>query len=321
MSKRMTTWLVAAAVLIVLGLVLLAVVVAIQGGDVTVFGAEKYDVHTYEVTEEFRDISLRTDTAAIVFTVSQDDTCRVVCHETAEEPHDVMAKNGTLTVSARNERKWYEYIGIHWGTPAVTVYLPKGEYGALVVDTDTGAVTIPQGLLFDSMEITGDTGVVKNCASVAGTMKIHTDTGAIRVENVTAKAVDLTVSTGAVTVSGITCEGNVAVHVSTGKAAISDVTCQNLISDGDTGDLLLTNVVAKEAFSIQRSTGDVNLDGCDAAILDIETDTGDVRGSLLSEKVFLVSSDTGRINVPKTVTGGRCEISTDTGDIVIAIRE
>ena len=49
------------------------------------------------------------------------------------------------------------------------------------------------------------------------------------------------------------------------------------------------------------------------------TDTGDVRGSLLSEKVFIVNTDTGRKEVPDTITGGRCEITTDTGDVKITI--
>ena len=62
---------------------------------------------------------------------------------------------------------------------------------------------------------------------------------------------------------------------------------------------------------------DVRFEGCDAGELSVRTDTGDVTGTLLSGKVFLVQSDTGRVEVPKTVSGGRCEIATDTGDILI----
>jgi hypothetical protein len=40
---------------------------------------------------------------------------------------------------------------------------------------------------------------------------------------------------------------------------------------------------------------------------------------LLSEKVFITKSDTGRIDVPETVTGGKCKITTDTGSIRIYI--
>ena len=59
----------------------------------------------------------------------------------------------------------------------------------------------------------------------------------------------------------------------------------------------------------------------DAAELEISTDTGDVKGSLLTEKVFITRSDTGRIRVPETVTGGKCKITTDTGNIEIEIQK
>ena len=51
----------------------------------------------------------------------------------------------------------------------------------------------------------------------------------------------------------------------------------------------------------------------------MRTHTGDVSGNLLSDKVFITETDTGRIDVPKTTTGGKCEIKTDTGDIRISI--
>ena len=38
---------------------------------------------------------------------------------------------------------------------------------------------------------------------------------------------------------------------------------------------------------------------CDGFEIKISTDTGDVSGTLLSEKVFITSSDTGKIKVPK----------------------
>ena len=51
----------------------------------------------------------------------------------------------------------------------------------------------------------------------------------------------------------------------------------------------------------------------------IVTDTGDVTGTLCSEKIFFAESDTGRVEVPKTMSGGRCEVKTDTGKIILSI--
>jgi len=97
------------------------------------------------------------------------------------------------------------------------------------------------------------------------------------------------------------------------------VTCQNLTSSGSTGGISLKNVIVSQTLSVRRSTGDVTFDGCDGAEIDVETDTGDVTGCLLTDKVFLTQTDTGRVSVPETVTGGPCRITTDTGDIRITI--
>ena len=78
-------------------------------------------------------------------------------------------------------------------------------------------------------------------------------------------------------------------------------------------------MIAEGAISIERETGDVRLDRCDAAEITVLTDTGDVEGTLLSEKVFIVATDTGKKDVPESLTGGKCKITTDTGDIVIKI--
>ena len=96
--------------------------------------------------------------------------------------------------------------------------------------------------------------------------------------------------------------------------------CKNLITRGNTGDVSLENVIATEMFSIERSTGDVRFTDCDAAEICVKTDTGDVTGSFLSDKIFITNTDTGSVNVPKTVIGGKCEITTDTGDIKITIK-
>ena len=63
----------------------------------------------------------------------------------------------------------------------------------------------------------------------------------------------------------------------------------------------------------------MNFEASDAASIFVETDTGDVKGSLLSEKIFIINTDTGKKEVPESTTGGRCKITTDTGDIKITI--
>ena len=80
-------------------------------------------------------------------------------------------------------------------------------------------------------------------------------------------------------------------------------------------------MIASGRIDLERSTGEVFFDGCDASEIKVKTSTGDVTGTLLSSKVFITHSSTGRIAVPDSITGGRCEITTSTGAIEIAIKE
>lgn len=289
--------------------------------DFTKLSTVKYETNHYEINENYKNISIVTDTADIVFVLSENSKGSVVCYEHKNAKHSVMVKDDTLVIEVVDTRKWYEYIGITLGTPKITVYIPQGEYGALSVKSSTGDVEIPENFKFESIDISVSTGDVKNYASASELIKIKTSTGDIRVENVSANMLDLSVSTGEVIAKSITCEGDIKINVSTGHTKLTDVTCKNVTSNGSTGDISLKNVIATEKFSIERSTGNVKLDGCDAAEIFVKTDTGDVTGSLLTDKVFITQTDTGSVDVPKTVTGGRCEITTDTGDISIKIQQ
>lgn len=319
MRKSTKIWLIIATSLVFLGLIVFGGVMTMQKWDFTRLSTTKYETNTHEIGEAYQSISVNTNTADVILVPSENTERRVICREEKNIKHSVAVKEDTLVIDAVDTRKWYEHIGISFGKPQITVYLPQGEYDALSVKSSTGDVEIPKDFNFESIDISEDTGDVTCYASVSQCIKIKTDTGNIRIENLSAGMLDLSVTTGDVKLLGVTSAGDVKISVSTGKTSATDVKCKSLISSGNTGDMSLKNVIAAEAFSIERSTGDVKLDGCDAAELRITTDTGDVKGSLLSDKVFITQTDTGRVDVPKATSGGRCEITTDTGDIKISI--
>lgn len=319
MKKAAKIWLIAAAFLVIAGGAFFAGVMTKLGWDFAKLSTVNYVTNTYEVDKDFGDISLETDTADIIFAPSDDGKCRIECYTEENIKYSVSADGGVLSVTAVDRRAWYEYIGFYFGTPKITVYLPGSEYGTLTVSGSIGKVEVPKNFAFDSADISLSTGNIDFGASAAGQVKIKTTTGDIRAENISAGSLDLSVSTGTVTVSGVSCGGDTAVSVSTGKAYLSDVSCKNVISNGSTGNISFDGVIAEEKISVERSTGEVRFDGCDAAEIYVKTSTGDVTGSFLTDKVFIADTDTGSVDVPKTVTGGKCEISTATGNIKIKI--
>jgi len=322
MRRSTRIWLIIAAILVVAGIVLFSVAIWQAAFDFDKLSTGNYETNIYEITEDFTNLSLNTDTASIIFAVSPDGKCKVECCEEEKAMHTVTVEGDTLTIQVTDNRQWYDHIGIHFDSPKITVYLPKSAYTALSIHEGTGIVQLPTELSFESVDITSTTGSIECFATVSGLLKIKTSTGRISVKNTSVGAAELSVSTGLVTISKVKCLEDMNVHVSTGRVNLTDVSCKNLTSNGDTGDIALKRVIAKEKITVERSTGDVMFDDSDAAEIFVETDTGDVTGDLLMAKVFVASSDTGRVSVPRsTVGGGRCEISTDTGDIIIIVSE
>ena len=300
MSKTAKAWLVVATSLILIGAIIFSGVMSVLKWDFSKLSTAKFQTNTYYITESYKNISIKSNTSDISFISTDSDKTTIICDEQQNIKHSVTVKENTLLIEINDTRKWYQYIGVSFGNQSITVNLPKGEYGALSIDTDTSDVKIPSDFKFESVDISLSTGNVTNLASANDFIKIKTSTGNIDTENITADSINLTTSTG--------------------KTSLSNVRCKNLVSSGSTGDIYLSNVISAERFDIKRSTGNVKFELCDAAELSITTDTGNVKGSLLSEKVFITETDTGKINVPKTLTGGKCEITTDTGDIKITIK-
>ena len=227
---------------------------------------------------------------------------------------------GTYTIERTDRKGFWWNVSIATESPSITVYLPEKVYKELSIESDTGDVEIPKEFSFDTINVNLDTGDMSCLASAEGDIRVRTDTGHITIADVTALGMLLSSDTGKMELSDVKISGDLEIQEHTGKVVLENVKCRNFTSDGDTGSLVMTNVTASGEFNLERNTGDIEFHGCDAETIYVETDTGDVTGTLLTDKVFITETDTGSVDVPKSVTGGRCEISTDTGDIRIEIQ-
>lgn len=320
MSKSAKIWLISATILVGVGLVIFAIALNAYGWDFSKLGTETYETNTYNISEAFDSISIEVDTTDITFVPADDENCRIVCGETEKIKHSATAENGVLKINVIDTRKWYDHIGIYFTSPKMTVYLPNDKYDKVSIENDTGNIDIPKDFSFTALEIEGDTGDVDCNASVLEAADIELDSGNVEMNGIAAGKASFCTNTGNITLVSAEVKGTLALQTDTGRVKLTDVDCVDLKAVSDTGDMYLKNVVASGRFSIKADTGDIHFDASDAQEIFIVTDTGDVKGSLLTEKVFITESDTGRVNVPKTVNGGRCEITTNTGDIRIQIR-
>lgn len=320
MKKSTKILIITAAVLLFAGGAVFAGAMSALGWDFTKLGTVKYETKTYEINEDFNNIEIDVNTDKIAFEPSKDGKCVVVCHAPEESPRSVKVEDGALNIRAESKEKWYSFIGnLDFSTPKITVYLPKDSYGALSVKSDTGDIDLPAVFTFAALDIDSHTADVSCFSSVTGPVKIKLSTGDIDLSSRTAGEIDVTTSTGGITLRGVHCEGKITAKMSTGNLFAENVSCKSLTSDGSTGDVTLKTVTATGDMSIKTSTGDVRFDGADAANIRAKTSTGNIKGVLLSEKIFFAKTSTGKTDVPKSAAGGVCELETSTGDIIISI--
>jgi len=278
----MKKWLIAATVLLVLGAVICFAACAAMGFDLKKTDTGKYETNTYTIKDHFHSIFVDGTTEDIVFEHADDGACRVICLEEEKQKHAVSVENGTLTIRAADERGLLDRVGINTQSMKITLCLPESAYADLKIDMDTGDVLL-SGFGFDS--------------------------------------VDVRTTTGDISASDVSCKGDVQLRVDTGKIHLKDLTCTNLLSEGTTGDVTLEKVTASDAISLKRDTGDVVFLESDADTITVKTSTGNVTGSLLTDKVFITDTHTGKVEVPAGTSGGKCEITTDTGNIKIEIKK
>ena len=322
MKKQTKVLLIISLILIAVGVAAFVGAMAVLSWDFGSIGGSGYETNTYEIDDDFDSLSISLAADDISIRPAKDEKCSIECYERKNAKRSAGVSDNTLEIKSEDKRSWFEWFTFFSSdSPKMTVYLPKKDYYALSISTETGDISITGGLTFGSVDITGATGDVYCGASVDGQESIMLSTGDIEIYDASAKGLDLETSTGRIAVGSVKCDGPLSVKVSTGDVELTDIECSSMGSTGSTGRIYMTDTTAKGSFNIERSTGDITLDRCDAEQLYIRTTTGDVRGVLLSEKVFTTNTSTGDVKVPTTTGGGVCDITTSTGDIKMDIAE
>ena len=242
-------------------------------------GNKPYDTSSQVIDEQISTVSIVSEISDIYIVPSEDGVCRVTSSYGKKFSHSVEVRGDSLLSVELSDEREWYDYIGIFNVPKIIVALPAGEYEGLYIQAGTGDVAC--------------------CADAKETMKIVTSTGDIAVEDVTAGSVELLVSTGDV--------------------ELSNVSCAELTMRGSTGEAELDDVTVTGKLTVKRSTGDITLERVDAGEILIETSTGDIEGSLLTDKIFVARSNTGRVRVPETVTGGVCKLTTNTGSITITI--
>ena len=170
-----------ALLLCVAGLLILLVSFIAVGFDVKKLETVAYETNTYEITDYFTDITVKTQTADLCFVPWEEEYCKVVCYEEEKVKHTVTVQKNTLVIDVTDTREWYDHIGMSFEDAELTVYLPKKQYDALEIEGDTGDVELPEGFTFEKGKVKTDTGDVIGTLLSGKQFQTDTDTGKVTV--------------------------------------------------------------------------------------------------------------------------------------------
>ena len=272
-----------ALILIAVGIILFAVASGAEDFNYSRLFCLNNQEKLYTVTEPFQRVEINLKDADLKLKLSNDGTASVFYDEKNGSNFTVFVSNGTLKIEYNQKAEWYDLISLLSGTSSVTVYLPGLNYEALKTVCSTGDMLAEGPLFF-------------------GKTEIKTSTGDVTLKSLNADSLDVSTSTGDIMVSNVKCGEKSKIKVST-------------------GDVTLSNLFADKQITVESNTGDVRFENSDAELISVKTSTGDVSGTICTGKTFLVKTSTGKITIPDNIPGGKCEISTSTGDVFLELSD
>jgi len=303
-------------------IILIAGIAVLTIGVVNTISNNRVVINSYDITESFTDFKVDLSVSNLKFEKSEDSTIKVVCEEREKDFHEVVVKDNALTITNVNNRKWFERLFMFdFKERVVTVYLPEGNYGDLKINSQVGNIDIQGNYTFANADVEVTTGNLKFAADVTGNTVLKSTVGNIKVTGLNTASLIMNSTTGNLNMTDINVTGDAKINATVGNIKATGFKSANLNVGSSTGNIELVNALVTNHVDAKASTGDIRLIDCDADSLKIKTSTGNVTGVLLTSKIFYASSNTGRVNVPHSTTGGTCEIETSTGNIYMSIKE
>ena len=279
-----------------------------------------YNETVHEVTDEFESFDIDLSTEALKFVVAEDGKSTVTVDDAEKIHHTVAVEDGVLKIKRVDEREWFERIfDWNFNKMKVTVSIPSASYSNLEIEASTGAVSVPHGFTFKKLNAKLSTGALE-FASDAEEISAEASTGAIRLNDLTANKVYAKISTGALQLKNVNVAGDINASASTGATSFENVHAENLTSSSSTGRVSVKDTIIAKHMDIRCSVGDIKIEDSDAATVYLKASTGDIDATFLTSKIVYASTDTGRVNVPHSTEGGKCEIETSTGNIVVKFK-
>ena len=307
--------LITGTVLAILGLLVVLAALIVAKFDLQRFYTIHYESHGYEIAEEFQSLSISTEGASLTVLASDDGVCRVICNEANSVFYSIAVQDGTLHISLDDTREWYERrLSFTLASPDITVYLPVGSYLDLSLSNTSGSIRVEPAYTFASILLSSTSGDITCTASAQGGITARTESGDVKLSAARAATLNATTSTGKISLWELEAHA-ISAASRTGDIRLADIASTEISATTEPGKITVIDTTAVGSLYIRSTSGKVSLRRADAAAITVETSSGDISGSLLSPKLFDVSSEHGRVSHPDSAGSAPCTVRTKRGSV------
>lgn len=284
---------------------------------------QKITVHDFD--SEFTGIYVETEDADVRFVISENNKTTVTCIN--ETKDDIFAiSNSNLTVKSVKKKKTgtvaNPVIDFREDNAAdITIALPAKSIGDFAVITKNGTVEAEDYFLFETVNasLSTENGEIHYGVGTTGQCFIENKGGKIFIENLQCDSIDTRIEAGEVHLDSLELKGKLNIESKKGEVYIDGVKCDSFNAVSESCNLDIKDFHSEVNIVAETESGNMKIRHSDTNVIRIKTVSGDVDASFESPKIYTVTSKSGTVNTPDSLSGGMCDIYSDSGDIRIKI--
>ena len=330
MKKPTKIALITASIFILCGLAFCVASLAVSDGDWMAYqngGSYVRKEQAFEA-DAISAIRLSELSADVRFEKSVDDDLHITYHESEKVFYDIeTASDGTLSVTYRSNRKWYDFIGFHIDSRdhAIVISVPDGFSGIISAKLSSGDLRITGFTLDGSLTAESTSGDVWISDFICtGDMKIQQTSGDFEGQKLAVASLSLTHTSGDIEIDGLEAGGLSLTSVS-GDIEVEN---SNILSDctlhSTSGELSLSDMQIGGRLTCGSTSGDIEAERISLAEASLSSTSGDIHATILGTSAdhrVEAKTTSGRIRIPENGNGARTiQVETTSGNISVYFR-
>jgi len=306
---KLSKTLLAAAILILLGVVLIITALAMADFDLQSLSVSGFEEKSYYTSAKLTEIEIDIKNVPVRVEPSSDKSFHLTYFESDRVSYTINeTDNGKLRVTSTDKTKWYDHYfniaNVDFFYNVFTITVPESYEGEIRIKTNNGSIDI-SGLKLKELRLT-------------------TSNGAIKAEKLTVDGgIKLDTSNSKISVSDVTAVGDIVCETSNSPVSIEDVKAENISVKTSNGAVNASGITANKELNLKTANGKISFGRVKVgSALICKTSNSSVEGELdgkITDYTISAETSNGSSNLPSQMRGGNkiLDIKTSNGNISV----